>query len=159
MYERDDIYEDHGYSRRRSHGYSCGGHRSWNGPCGASDCDSCHPGGYADDEEERTSDTTSTLYRIARKPRAVGTPYEIKPGDVIAVISGFSYEIGGPRLRYTGRSTRRIAKGPAWGEEQQEAPYFAVHAMNWQRKSRNAKDKVRKDKKMAAARLAARQAQ
>lgn len=35
------------YGRARR--YRCGGWSSWSGPCGATDCESCYPGGGGDD--------------------------------------------------------------------------------------------------------------
>ena len=37
-------------ARAKATTYRCGGWASADGPCGADDCDDCHPGGNDDDE-------------------------------------------------------------------------------------------------------------
>ena len=36
----------------RKSGYRCGGWGDYHGPCGAEDCESCHPGCNDEEEEE-----------------------------------------------------------------------------------------------------------
>lgn len=54
-----------------------------------------------DDDEPETNTTYHTAYRVARKARA-----NIRPGDLIAVITVKTYEVGGPVLEY-----RKLAEG------------------------------------------------
>jgi len=97
--------------------YSCS-----DGFCGAYDCVRCR--GEAayhceddEDDEDREEETSRSRIVTARKARFVGMPkHEIRPGDRVRVTSGFTYKVGGPRLRYF-RRRARVAKGPAWTEE------------------------------------------
>ncbi len=105
-----------GYRSRNR--YRCGGYASYNGHCGATDCDTCYPGGRDEEDEDRVEETTTSKTVIARKARP-GNSWrnEIRPGDKVRVTSGFSYTPGGPRLGYLPKTYQRIAKGPAWAEE------------------------------------------
>lgn len=48
-----DRYEDYDGPRRSTRKvYRCGGWASYDGPCGALDCEDCHPGGAAQMEED-----------------------------------------------------------------------------------------------------------
>ncbi len=44
--------------------YSCGGFASWDGPCGATDCNSCFPGGCGDEEVETIRDLSGSGYEF-----------------------------------------------------------------------------------------------
>lgn len=98
--------------------YRCGGYGSYDGHCGASDCETCYPGcGDRDEEEGSEQETSKTKVVIARKARNQGHWYgEIRPGDQVSVTSGFTYLSGGGRTGYF-RSYTRIKKGPAWAED------------------------------------------
>lgn len=110
----DEIAEERA-ARRRSR-YRCGGFASYYGPCGATDCDSCYPGGgYGSDEEPEEQEKVVSKLVIARKARFVGLPSEIRPGDKVRVTSGFTYTSNGPRTGYFRRYVR-VSKGPAWAE-------------------------------------------
>ena len=67
-----------------------------------------------EDEDER--EATSYKVVTARKPRHVGTAWEIRKGDTVHVVSSFTYLKNGPRIVYAPRSYVRVKKGPAWGE-------------------------------------------
>lgn len=105
---------DYDYDRpARRNTYRCGGWASYYGPCGATDCESCYPGGCAEDEDREEEATTSRIVK-ARKARYVGTFREIRPGDKVRVTSGFNYQPGGPRTGYLPKDYHRVMKGPAW---------------------------------------------
>jgi len=93
----------------------CRGWADENGPCGASDCLNCYPGGDDEDEDkDKEYETTKSVVRVARKDRFVGKPYEIRRGDIIRVVSGFTYREGGERTGYLPKRYSRVWKGPAW---------------------------------------------
>lgn len=54
--KRDDTWEDlYDEIPPRRRVYRCGGWAAWSGPCGATDCEDCYPGGErreGDSEEE-----------------------------------------------------------------------------------------------------------
>lgn len=105
------------YSNRNRNRYRCGGWASYYGHCGATDCDTCYPGGCEKDED-RVEETSTSKRVIARKARpGNGWDNEIRPGDTVVVFGGFSYIPGGPRVGYLPKTYLRIAKGPAWTEE------------------------------------------
>ncbi len=89
--------------------YSCS-----DGFCGATDCTRCYGpsagSGDFDDDEEDVEETSTAQYRIARKARP---GYGIRPGDLIRVTTGFTYEKGGPRLGYLAPSYCLVSFGPA----------------------------------------------
>ena len=86
--------------------YSCS-----DGFCGATDCTRCYgPSAGSDDDEEDVEETSTTQYRIARKARP---RCGIRPGDLIRVTTGFTYEKGGPRLGYLTPSYCVVSFGPA----------------------------------------------
>jgi len=98
--------------------YNCGGWSSFDGPCGATDCCNCYPGGCDEDEPESDEDEELTAHFtkivIARKARPAFTgKSEIRVGDRVRVTSGFTYEQDGPRTGYF-RFYNLITKGPAW---------------------------------------------
>lgn len=101
---------------RHTRRYNCGGFASYYGPCGATDCESCYPGGSDEDEDREETMTTSKVV-TARKARFVGKPNEIRPGDRVRVTSGFTYKSGGERTGYLRKSYQRLSKGPAWTVE------------------------------------------
>jgi hypothetical protein len=104
-----------GYRNRNR--YRCGGYASYDGHCGATDCDTCYPGGCDEEDEDRVEETTTRKRVIARKARSDRGGNEIRPGDTVVVFGGFSYIPGGPRVGYLPKTYLRIAKGPAWTEE------------------------------------------
>ena len=108
-------YEGSIFSTRRSNRYNCGGFSSYNGPCGATDCESCYPGGSSESPDEGTEQQSPWRVKIvtARKPRGVGTCSEIKVGDRVQVISYFTYLVGGKRTGYK-RIYHLVSPGPAW---------------------------------------------
>lgn len=113
MSRYDDDYDcDERPARRRA--YRCGGYGSYYGHCGATDCETCYPGGSDREDEDREEEVVISKTRTARKARYIGTSLEIRPGDTVRVVSGFSYKPGGPRTAYLPKSYTRIAKGPAW---------------------------------------------
>lgn len=129
-------YDEPPRTRRRR--YSCGGFASYNGPCGAEDCESCHPHyGYEDDpEDEEEHDVTTSRVVTARKARYVGTTSEIRPGDRVQVTSGFSYKKNGPRTGYLPKTYKRIFCGPNWTDEDIEeakAKETWHWALDWRR--------------------------
>ena len=99
--------------------YNCGGFASWDGPCGATDCCSCYPGGCDEDEPDESDEDEELVVQTikfvtARKARpAFYGKSEIRIGDRVRVTSGFTYEEGGPRTGYF-RSYNLVTKGPAW---------------------------------------------
>jgi len=101
--------------------YRCGGWASYSGPCGALDCEDCHPGGARamwEEEQSRTAGVAETIkYVVARKPRFVGTTSEIRPGDTVQVKTGFTFKPNGPRTGYLPRRYFRHTKGPAWEDD------------------------------------------
>jgi hypothetical protein len=104
-----------GWERRNRHRYSCG-----DGMCGALDCYRCRGAAALDFmEEDRDKEAIFTKDVVARKARHVGNPWhEIRPGDLVRVISGFYYKEGGPRTGYMDKEYHRLKKGPAWEDEQ-----------------------------------------
>ena len=65
-------------------------------------------------EDEKDDQETGYWKRVqARKARLIGTKKEIRPGDTVAVYSGFMYIIDGPRTGYF-RNYYRKVKGPNW---------------------------------------------
>jgi len=51
-YELADLANDFESTSTRRYRYNCGGHRTYSGPCGASDCGSCRNGTPPWEEEE-----------------------------------------------------------------------------------------------------------
>ena len=121
MYDDYDRYEDARDEARaerapRRRRYRCGGYASYTGHCGATDCDTCYPGGCGDDEQEVQETTTSKVVTARKaRPGKGGVP-EIRVGDKVRVTSGFTYKPGGERLGYLPKRYTRVAKGPAWDE-------------------------------------------
>ncbi len=114
-----------GWERRQRNRYRCS-----DGYCGATDCSRCYPGGC--DDEAREEDTTTSKVVTARKARYAGTASEIRPGDRVRVTTGFSYVVGGPRLKYNPRTYRRVSCGPNWtAEEKAEAQTKYRYTWNW----------------------------
>jgi len=89
--------------------YSCS-----DGFCGATDCKRCYGPNAGDDYEDDGEDLEETAstdrFRIARKARP---GYGVRPGDLIRVTTGFTYEKGGPRLGYLTPSYAVVSIGPA----------------------------------------------
>ncbi len=83
--------------------------------CGAYDCNTCYPGSGYNDEEGAPGEVSTIKLVTAKKPRYAkwGERFEIKPGDLVEVRSGFHYLAGGPRTGYF-RYYTRVQKGPAW---------------------------------------------
>jgi len=96
-------------SRRTRSAYNCGGWANYHGPCGATDCINCYPGGACEDEP-REYKTSYAKVVTARKRRRDKRGRQIEVGDTIKVISGFTYEEGGPRTGYF-RRYQLLAKG------------------------------------------------
>lgn len=111
----DEIAEERAARRRPR--YRCGGFASYYGPCGATDCDSCYPGGGYDSDDAEPEEQEKVVSKVvtARKARFVGMFGEIRPGDKVRVTSGFTYQPNGPRTGYFRRYSR-VTKGPAWSE-------------------------------------------
>ncbi len=104
--------------RRMRRRYSCGGYASYTGHCGATDCATCYPGSWdQDDDEERIEEATTSKVVTARKARPGNTRTEIRPGDRVRVTSGFAYEVDGPRMGYLPKRYTRLAKGPNWNTD------------------------------------------
>jgi hypothetical protein len=76
----------------------CGGFSSYYGPCGATDCSSCHPEG--DGESEKAVTTETRTYHIARHVHTQEFGRNIEPGDLYFRVTGFTYEEGGARTGY-----------------------------------------------------------
>lgn len=107
----DDRYMERAARRNR---YRCGGYASYTGHCGATDCETCYPGGCSEDEDEQEQESTTHRVVTARKARFVGDWREIRVGDKVQVTSGFTYKVGGERLGYLPKRYVRVAKGPGW---------------------------------------------
>jgi hypothetical protein len=112
-YDLDERDEDLDDLRSHHRGYNCGGWASFDGPCGALDCVSCHPEGMGEDEEREEESTPKVRTVTARKARYVGKPNEIRPGDRVRETSWYTYIVGGARTGYF-HEYKRLAKGPAW---------------------------------------------
>jgi D-serine deaminase-like pyridoxal phosphate-dependent protein len=116
---RDEYADEMAEHKARKRRYRCGGYSSYTGHCGATDCDTCHPG-YSDDEDETDEDelltASSTKVVTARKARLDSWRLEVRPGDSVRVTTGFTYVRDGERVAYF-KSESRVAKGKGWPVE------------------------------------------
>jgi hypothetical protein len=105
--------------------YNCGGWSSYDGPCGATDCCNCYPGGVEEepesDEDEELFVQTVKIVTVRKARPAFYGKSEIRIGDRAQVTSGFTYEQNGPRTGYF-RSYTLITKGPAWDVNPADTP-------------------------------------
>ena len=65
--------------------YRCGGRSSWHGSCGASDCLTCHPRGYEEEDEEPKEVRgihRVTVQRAAKDYPSTLAHYAIKKGEM-----------------------------------------------------------------------------
>jgi len=104
------MYIDYDEPRPRSR-YRCGGYSSYSGHCGATDCETCYPGGCEEPEEEEEHEVSKVRFVVARKARG-----KILPGDLVRVTSGFTYKKDGPRTGYF-RWETLVGYGPRHGEK------------------------------------------
>jgi hypothetical protein len=74
-----------------------------------SPCDAWYEDREEPEEEEET--TSRTRYVVARKARG-----SVLPGDLVAVTTGFTYEVDGPRTGYF-KHERVVGYGPGHGPE------------------------------------------
>ena len=84
--------------------YRCGGFSSWYGPCGASDCLSCHPRGYDYDDDD--DDDGPEICGIHR------TTVQTAAKDYPSVLPQYSIAKG---QRYRKTVIRYYTNGGPWG--------------------------------------------
>ena len=122
--------------RSFSRGYGgCGGWSSYDGPCGATDCSSCHPEGEGGSEEKTTETRT---YHIARGPHR-----GIEPGDLYVRVTGFTYDEGGARTGYLSPRKVLVANPPGHKNHNPSIWAFYTRVYGTQCTARNLRRAVR----------------